>query len=106
MKTLLTKYWKRILILIAVIFIVINIVNKCVAPHIIVDEYAKYGPDVNYEDSSLNIVGGSNDLMNDVQKNSPFDENMFRIIVLFVILIIGALLLGDIVSKKSTAKKK
>ena len=65
MKSFLSKYWKRILILIAGIFIAINVISKCTAPHTLPQEYAKYGPDV--EVSSGNFKESASQVITDVK---------------------------------------
>ena len=100
MKTFLTKYWKRILILIASIFIILNIVNKYIAPHNLVNEFAKYGPDVAQSSIKGEII------TNQIKNSMNFDDNLLRLVIIFMIAIIVALLIGDIINKKSSAGKK
>ena len=105
MKKFLSKYWKRILILIASIFIIINIVSKCVAPHVLVDEFGVYGPDVESAVKSGEIINAT-DIVDKAQDSSPFPEDVTRLILVFIVGIVGALVIGEITTKKSSGGKK
>lgn len=115
MKNFLSKYWKRILILIASVFIIINIVNKCVAPHTLIGEIAEYGPDIsssqekeNGEDETTEKSGEnlSDSIVNNITENSPFNGEMVRIIAIFAIALIGVCVISDLANKKSSGGKK
>lgn len=102
MKKFLSKYWKRILILIAAIFIVINIVSKCVAPHILIDEYAKYGPDV---ESKGGIIDTS-EVIASVENTSPFSDDMVKVLLVLAGGIIVVCIVSDLINKKKAPAKK
>lgn len=101
MKNFLSKYWKRILILIAGIFIAINVISKCVAPHILVDEFAEYGPNV---EKSVHIDTG--EIISEVKASSPFNEDMFRLVIILVVGLVAAAIIAEITTKKSSGAKK
>ena len=105
MKKFLSKYWKRILIIIASIFIILNIVNKCVAPHVLVDEYGVYGPEVEASTISGEMMNSS-EIMEKVESTSPFPEDMTRLILVLVVGLVGAVIIGEITTKKSSGGKK
>lgn len=104
MKNFLSKYWKRILILIAGIFIIINIVSKSAMPRNVISDVAKYGPDVEASNVNLNIGSGS--LASDFVASSPVSEDMTKIAIVLVIGILAAVIISDLGSKKSGGKKK
>ncbi len=104
MKNFLSKYWKRILIIITGILIIINIVVKTSAPHTLVEEYAKYGSDVKASSVSIN----TREIADDVRSSAPMSDDMFRIAIVLVIGLLAAVILSDIANRKpaSAAKKK
>ncbi|MBQ9314348.1 MAG: hypothetical protein IJ220_05020 [Clostridia bacterium] len=104
MKKFLSKNWKTILIIIAGIFIVLNIVNKCIAPHTLVGEYAKYGPDVEASDFNIN----ADKIINEVKESAPagIPNNIFRIAVIFAVGLLVVAIISDISNKKPAPKKK
>lgn len=105
MKKFLSKYWKRILIIIAIIFIGINIVSKCMAPHALVEEYGKYGPDVEYN----NILSGdtsASQIVQDVKESSGLPDDIFSLVMILGIGLIAALIISELANKKSSGGKK
>ena len=91
------------IIIITGIFIVINIIGKCVAPHILVQEYAKYGPDV---ESSVTDKIDTDKIVNEVKESAPFNEDMFRLVIILIIGIFAALIISELTTKKSSPAKK
>lgn len=104
MKNFLSKYWKRILILIAGIFIIINIVSKSAMPRNVISDVAKYGPDVEASNVNLNIGSGS--LASDFVASSPVSEDMTKLAIILAIGLLAAVIIADLGSKKSGGKKK
>lgn len=105
MKNFLSKYWKKILIVIAAIFIIIDIISKCSAPHVLTNEYAKYGPDI--EDSvDINAGGVISDVTNEVKDTAPISEEMVRICLILAGGLLLACVIADITTKKAPPKKK
>ena len=43
MKKLISKYWKKILIILGIVCMVIILINKATAPKTLIAEYIKYG---------------------------------------------------------------
>lgn len=103
MKNFLSKNWKRILILIAGIFIAVNIFHKVTAPRSLVSEFTQYGPDVE-NTSTLDIH--PTEVMNEVRASAPVSDDVFRILMVLVIGIFAALVISDLANKKPAAKKK
>ena len=101
MKNFLSKYWKRILISIASIFIVINIISKCMAPHILVEEYAKYGPEVESK-----VETNASEVLDSVTESSPFTGDMLKVVLIAGGALILACVLSDLATKKSSGGKK
>ncbi len=105
MKNFLSKYWKKILIVIAAIFIIIDIISKCSAPHVLTNEYAKYGPDI--EDSvNINAGGVISNVTNEVKDTPPISEEMVRICLILAGGLLLACIISDLTTKKAPAKKK
>ena len=101
MKSFLSKYWKKIMIYITLILIFINIVQKCIAPHILVSEFAKYGPDV----TTINGVTKSIDVLSSVRESVPVTDGILRIGIILVVGLIGAVIISEF-ANKAPAKKK
>ena len=101
MKKFLSTYWKRILILIASIFIIVNIVSKCIAPHVLVQEYSKFGPD---RENIVNI--DTSEIIAEVKDSSPFGEDMTRIVIILAAGILIACVISELANKKSSSGKK
>lgn len=104
MKSLLSKYWKRILIVLTVVLVSMNMIKKWTAPHILIDEYAKYGPDV--QNMLPNIGAAASEMISDVQEASPFDEKIFGWIIAVIALLLIAMLIGDLAERKPSTNKK
>lgn len=104
MKKFLSKNWKKILIIIAIIFIILNIVHKVIAPHILVEEYAKYGADV----AAANISIDASNIINDIKESKPagIPNDVFRLLIILVVGIFAAVIISDISTKKPAPKKK
>ena len=102
MKSFLSKNWKKILIIIAIIFIVLNMINKCIAPHILVEEYAKYGRDV--EASNISVY--SSEFLAEAREAAPVPDDIFRLLIILVGGILIVVIISELASKKSSAKKK
>ena len=105
MKNFLSKYWKRILILIGSIFIIINIMGKCTAPHSLVQEYAKYGPSIESTHGKIDVDINTSEIVTKVEENSPFSEDIVKIVLILTGLLIGVTVLSDIANKKPAKKK-
>lgn len=105
MKKFFTKYWKRILIIIAGIFIVINVIGKCVAPRNLIEEYVEYGPNIESSESTGNKTD-VDQVVTDIQEASPFNEDMFRLVMILVVGLVGAVVISEITTKKSSPAKK
>ena len=101
MKSFLSKYWKKIMIFITGILIFVNIIHKSVAPHSLVNEFGKYGPDVEATKVAIN----SNELMSTVRESVPVPDNIFNIGIVFVVGLVGAVILSEL-GNKAPAKKK
>ena len=106
MKNFLSKYWKRILIIIGLILIAINIWSKCVAPRILIDEYVKYGPNIERNETSINSSINTSEVINNVSENSPFNEDMTKLVVILAAGLILVTVVNDLDNKKSGGKKK
>lgn len=105
MKNFLSKYWKKILIVIATIFIIMNIMSKCAAPHILTTEYAKYGPEPK---DSVKISAGEviSNVTKEVKDTPPISEEMVRICLILAGGLLLACIISDLTTKKAPAKKK
>lgn len=106
MKNFLSKYWKRILIIIGIILIAINIWSKCVAPRLLIDEYVKYGPNIERNETSINSSLNTSEVITNVSENSPFDDGMTKIILILAAGLILVTVVNDLANKKSGGKKK
>lgn len=104
MKNFLSKYWKRILILITGVFIIINIASKIATPRNVISDVAKYGPDVEASNVNLNIGSGS--LASDFVQSSSIPEEILRIALVLAIAILVIVIVSDLISTKSGGKKK
>lgn len=102
MVSFLSKYWKKILIIITVIFIMINIVGKSIAPHKLVSEFAQYGP----EAKMLSINIDTSGMVNSLKESVNIPDNVFSIGVVLVIGLIAAVIISELGNKKAPAKKK
>lgn len=104
MKNFLSKNWKKILIILTIVFIAFNIIHKVVAPHILVEEYAKYGADV----APANIDINASNIINEVKENAPagIPNDIFRLLIILVVGILAAVILSDLATKKPAPKKK
>lgn len=105
MKNFLSKYWKKILIMIAAIFIIMNIMSKCAAPHILTTEYAKYGPEPK-DSVNINAGGVISNVTNEVKDTPPISEEMVRICLILAGGLLLACIISDLTTKKAPAKKK
>lgn len=105
MKNFLSKYWKKILIAIAAIFIIINIAGKCAAPHLLTTEYAKYGPEPK-DSVAINAGEVISDVTKEVKDTPPVSEEMVRICLILAGGLLLACIISDLTSKKAPAKKK
>ena len=105
MKNFLSKYWKNFLIVITTIFIIINIISKCSAPHILTSEYAKYGPTV---ENSVNGNAGEviSGVTSEIKNTPPISEEMVRICLILAAGLLLACIISDLTAKKAPAKKK
>lgn len=105
MKNFLSKYWKKILIVIAAIFIIMNIVSKCVAPHVLISEYVEYGIEPeNIVNIDANKVISS---VTDEVKSTPLiSEEMLKVCLILAGGLIIACIISDLTTKKAPAKKK
>ena len=104
MKTFISNNWKKILIALTIVFIFINIINKWNAPHILVEEYGKYGPEVQKLIPGVNL--DANEMLSNAQKSSPFDERTFGIVIMIIAVLIITMLICDLANRKAPAKKK
>lgn len=104
MKNFLSKYWKRILITIASIFVVINVYNKCVAPRLIISDYAKYGKDVTASNIVGSVGGAINSGVGTLTSSAPSD--ILRLAIILAIGLLVAVIIREITTKKAPAKKK
>ena len=102
MKSFLSKYWKKILIWITAILAFVNIIHKCIAPHILVGEFAKYGPDV----AASKIGFKSSEALTSVRESIPVSDNIFKIGVVLIVGLIVAVIASELANKKAPAKKK
>lgn len=104
MKNFLSKNWTKILIIIAIIFIVLNILSKCVAPHILVEEYAKYGPEV--KNSGIDI--DANGILENIVESAPsgVPKDIIRIVVTLGVALLLIVIISELITKKSSTKKK
>ena len=101
MKSFLSKYWKRILILIGIILILLNIVHKVIAPKTLVQEYAEFGPDV--EATTIDI--NASNLVNDAATTAPFSEDIAKYVIIGIAVFVLLLIVSDMASKKPAKKK-
>lgn len=106
MKNFLSKYWKRILIIIGVVLVAINIWGKCVAPRLLISEYAKYGPNVERSESGVSTSINTSDVINNINESSPFNEDMTKIVLILMAGILLVAVVSDMTSKKSSGAKK
>ena len=108
MKKLLSKYWKNILMIIGAIFIIINIANKCMAPHTLISEVAKYGPDIQSSGGVANIIDKMPNTNLDTGSvgSSIMNGEMMKICIITAVALVGVSILGDLANKKAAKKKK
>ncbi len=119
MKSLIGRYWKKILIIIGAIFLAIDLFYVITIPATIPQDYLKYGPD-----AEKDIFTHTDDLVNDVQSELEQSGNIIDsttdkivsqtgttedIIKPFLILSIGILvllILSTIIEKAGKSDKK
>ena len=104
MKNFLSKNWKMILIIIAGIFICLNVFQKCIAPHTLVNEYAKYGPDV----EAVDFSGKANNVVNQVSEIMPNNgsNDIVRIALILGVGLLIAVIISNLTSGKASSGKK
>lgn len=112
MKKFITNNWEKILIFIGIICILINISLKLSTEKTLLNDYIKYGKDVQSGTvSSGNIIGNISETVTDgsLVSESPFTPEITKIIILIIAAVLFAAFvstLGDRAAAKAKAKKK
>ena len=116
MKKFLSKNWKNILILIAGVFIVINVISKCMAPRTLVNEFGKYGPDIERKNyfasgsikSGDSMISGENGILLDNvgAVSSSLNGEMVKIALFIACGLLVAVVLTELGNKKPSSGKK
>lgn len=104
MKTFITNYWKKILIIIGGVFIAFNVFSKIVTEKTLLTDYIQYGKDI----EKVEIISGDIGEVVTVPE-SPFSEDMMKLIIILVasiLLVVFLTSLGDKASADAKAKKK
>lgn len=102
MKTLITNYWKKILVLIGGVFIFFNTFRKIIAPKTLISDYVKYGK--NIEKVPSNVIGHVGEKID--TSTMPFNAGMVKLIVVLMVAILLILFITSLAEGKSGAKKK
>ena len=103
MKSFLSKNWKRILIIIAIVLIVLNLISKIRAPHILVYEFSKYGQNISNKGKLINPDGL---LSHAVLPETNLPSEIVRLAIVLIVAIVGISILVDFSNKKEEPKKK
>ncbi len=118
MKKFFSDNWRRIILVLCAIAIVINVGIIFLTPSSIVKEYAEYGPTVHPSSIgrisySGDIEGKANDVVDDLTDRMATEtgtsDETARIVVIGAILVCGVLILSTLIdsaSSSSDAKKK
>jgi len=112
MKAFISKNWKRIIFTICGFAIVVNLIKVTFTPATVIDDFYNYGPNYSQDiidktknldvdvDSDINTAAGKMSADTGIQKDYT------KIIIVFTILICGALILSNIVDGGSAPAKK
>ncbi len=107
MKKLISKYWKKILIILGIVCMVIILINKATAPKTLIAEYVKYGKVIKV--SQTGIDGAVDAAKNNfISVLTGVDPELLRLAFILMIGILAVCVLSFIASSagKKDAKKK
>ena len=105
MKKFITNNWKKILIIIGIVFIVINLITKLTVGKTLLSDYIKYGKDIERPE----IIENVGEVVSVSTIESPFGPDLIKFIMVIVGLILLVVILtslGDKAAANSKAKKK
>lgn len=103
MKKFITNNWKKILIIIGAVFIVINLITKLTVDKTLLSDYIKYGKDIEKPE----IIENVSETVTNAASKLPLETELIKIIMIaggVILLIIILTSLGDRAAAK--AKKK
>lgn len=113
MKNFLSKNWKRIIYLVAIIFIIFNFISTLLTKNTIIDDFYKYGPDYKRPDIVIQIdekeiVSGESTITKSISDNTGMPDNLARGVLILaggilIIMVISNIIEGN---SASSAKKK
>lgn len=107
MKKLISKYWKKILIILGLIGMGAILINKVTAPKTLISEYVKYGKSIKIESTGVDgAIGEAKD--NFISVLTGVNPELLRIafILMIGILLVCALSFIANSAGKKDAKKK
>lgn len=107
MKKLISKYWKKILIILGIVCMVIILINKVTAPKTLISEYVKYGKVIKIAETGVDgAVGAVKN--NVVSVLTSVNSELLRLafIMMFGILAVCVLSFISASAGKKDAKKK
>ncbi len=102
MKSLITNYWRRILIIIGIVCLVVILFSKILTPKILIEDYVKYGKTVH----RVEIIS---DVADKIDKPPLIPSGMIGMIFVFTVGILFAVFISSLGAKSSggdKAKKK
>ena len=105
MKKFITNNWKKILIIIGVVFIIMNLITKLTIDKTLLSDYIKYGKDIEKPD----IIGNVSEAVSGATTEAPFGSDLIKFIMILVgliLLIVILTSLGDKAAANAKAKKK
>lgn len=100
MKKFITNNWKKILMFIGAIFIVINVFTKITIDKTLLSDYIKYGKDI----EKPNILENVTQVTNGIE--TPFGPDFAKLIVVAVVLILLVIIITSLGDKAGTKAKK
>ncbi len=107
MKKLISKYWKKILIVLGMVGMVVILMNKMTAPKTLISEYIKYGKSITIE--STGVDGAIGEAKNNfISVLTGVDPELLKIAFILMVGILAVCILSFIASSagKKDAKKK
>lgn len=103
MKSYITNNWKKILITIGLICIAINVTFKIGASKTLLQDYAKYGKDIEKAEITETIGGAVN---TQPISESPFGSGIVGVVGLLIVLILIVIILSTLAENAAKKAKK
>lgn len=103
MKSYITNNWKKILMFIGSICIIINVIFKIGANKTLLKDYVKYGKDI----EKAEVVGTVGEVVSSSTiSKSPFGSGIIGIVILLMVLILIVIILSTLAENAAKKAKK